>query len=106
MSLGGSITIESVGPTSLVEEGSNYFLRSDSGSSVALSYGGAAVVDGQFGSWTPIGAEQTATGYEVAFKVTGADQYTIWSTDSSGNYLSSAFVSESGSSAALQSFEP
>jgi Tryptophan-rich Synechocystis species C-terminal domain/Putative esterase len=105
-SSGTSTVIESFGSTSLVEEGSNYLLRSDSGSSVALSYGGAVVVDGQLGSWTPIGAEQTATGYEVAFKVTGADQYTIWSTDSSGNYLSSAFVSESGSSAALQSFEP
>ena len=30
---------------------------------------------GQFGGWTPIGAEQTASGYEVAWKVTGADQY-------------------------------
>ena len=36
--------------------------------------------------WTPIGAEQTASGYEVAWKVTGADQYTVWNTDSSGNY--------------------
>ena len=102
-------SIESFGSTSLVEEGSNYFLRSDGGSSVELSYGGAPVVDGQFGSWTPIGAEQTASGYEVAFKVTGADQYTIWSTDNSGNYLSSASLdgnwSQSGSSTALQSFE-
>ena len=30
-------------------------------------------------------AEQTANGYEVAWKVTGADQFTVWSTDSSGN---------------------
>ena len=27
------------------------------------------------GQWAPIGAEQTASGYEVAWKVTGADQY-------------------------------
>ncbi len=78
-----------------MEEGSNYFLRSDGGSSVELTYGGAPVEDGQFGSWTPIGAEQTASGYEVAFKVAGADQYTVWSTDNGGNYLSSAFNSES-----------
>ena len=45
-------------------------------------------VAGQFGAWAPIGAEQTASGYEVAWKVTGADQYTVWNTDSSGNYLS------------------
>ena len=61
---------------------------------------------GQFGGpWTPIGAEQTANGYEVAWKMTGADQYTVWTTDNSGNYLSSAFDVASGTSAALQSFE-
>ena len=64
---------------------------------------------GQFdqfgGHWAPIGAEQTASGYEVAWKVTGADQYTVWNTDNSGNYVSSAFDVASGTSAALQSFE-
>ena len=45
------------------------------------------------------------TGYEVAWKITGADQYTVWFTDNSGNYLSSAFDVASGTSAALQSFE-
>jgi S-formylglutathione hydrolase FrmB len=49
--------------------------------------------------------EQTASGYEVAWKITGADQYTVWYTDNSGNYLSSAFDTASGTSAALQSFE-
>ena len=30
----------------------------------------------QFGIlWTPIGAEQTASGYEVAWKIAGTDQY-------------------------------
>ena len=43
---------------------------------------------GQFGAWTPIGAEQTATGYEVAWKVAGANQYSVWNTDSSGNFVS------------------
>jgi hypothetical protein len=66
-------------------------------------------VAGQFdqfgGPWAPIGAEQTATGYEVAWKITGADQYTVWTTDNSGNYVSSAFDVASGTSAALQSFE-
>ena len=101
--------IEGFGSTSLVEGGSNYFLHPNGGSAVELSYGGAPVVDGQFdqfgGHWVPIGAEQTATGYEVAWKITGADQYTVWLTDNSGNYLSSAFDVASGTSAALQSFE-
>ena len=101
--------IEGFGSTSLVEGGSNYFLYPNGGSAVELSYAGAPVVAGQFdqfgGHWVPIGAEQTASGYEVAWKVTGADQYTVWNTDNSGNYISSVFDVASGTSAALQSFE-
>src|SRR5262245_63142820 len=81
--------IESSGSSSLVEVGTNYFLYPVGGSSgPELSYSGAPVVAGQFGSWTPLGAEQTASGYEVAWKDTGADQYTMWATDSSGGYTS------------------
>jgi serralysin len=69
-----------------------------------LSYGGAYVTAGQFGAWAPIGAEQIAGGYEVAWKMGAADQYTIWTTDSSGNYLSQTAVL-SGASLALQSLE-
>ena len=54
--------------------------------------------------WSPIGAEKTATGYEVAWKVAGADQYTVWTTDNSGNYISNIGV-VSGSSLALESLE-
>ena len=101
--------IESFGSTSLVEGGSNYFLDPNGGSAVELSYGGAPVVAGQFdqfgGHWVPIAAEQTASGYEVAWKVAGADQYTVWYTDNSGNYISSAFNVASGTSTALKSFE-
>ena len=101
--------IESFGSTSLEQDGSNYILHPNSGASNELSYGGAPVVNGQFdqfgGHWVPIAAEQTASGYEVAWKIAGADQYTVWFTDSNGNYISSAFDSASGSSTALQSFE-
>ena len=55
-------------------------------------------------AWSPIGAEKTATGYEVAWKVAGADQYTVWTTDNSGNYISNIGV-VSGSSTALESLE-
>ena len=61
---------------------------------------------GQFGAWAPIGAEQTASGYEVAWKVTGADQYTVWNTDSSGNYITNIVGAVSGTELALQSLEP
>ncbi len=98
--------IEAFGSTSLVEVGSNFFLdTSAAGSGPELKYAGAAVVAGQFGGWTPIGAEQTASGYDVAWKMTGADQYTVWSTDSSGNYVSNPSASVSGSSTALESLE-
>ena len=104
-----STTIEGFGSTSLIADGSNYFLQPNGGSAVELSVGGAPVVAGQFdqygGHWAPIGAEQTASGYEVAWKITGADQYTVWYFDNSGNYVSSALNVVSGSSAALQSFE-
>jgi hypothetical protein len=51
----------------------------------------------------PIGAEQTTTGYEVAWKMPG-DQYTVWNTDSSGNYISQTAI-VSGTSATLESLE-
>ena len=81
--------IESAGSTSLVAVGTKFFLDSIStGSDPSLKYGGADVVAGQFGGWTPIGAEQTASGYQVAWKVPGADQYSVWTTDSNGNFIS------------------
>jgi hypothetical protein len=99
--------IEAFGSTSLVGVGSNYFLYPVGGSSgPELSYSGAPVAAGQFGSWTPIGAEQTANGYDVAWTVPGADQYSVWATDSSGNYTSNILGAVSGTSSALESLEP
>ena len=98
-------TIESSGSTSLVEAGNNIFLDSiSSGSGPSLKVAGVDVVLGQFGGWTPIGAEQTSSGYEVAWKVTGADQFSVWTTDSNGNYISNNGVL-SGTSPTLQSLE-
>jgi Tryptophan-rich Synechocystis species C-terminal domain/Putative esterase len=97
--------IESFGSTSLTEVATHFYLYDSTGTGPSLKYGGADYVDGQFGSITPIAAEQTASGYEVAWKVPGADQYSVWLTDSGGNYLSNALTSVSGSSAGLQSIE-
>ena len=94
--------IESNGSMSLLTDGTNYFLEPNGGTAVKLSYNGAPVTVGQFGGWTPIAAAQTATGYEVALKLAGSDQFTIWDTDSSGNYVSSAFNEASGTSAQLE----
>ena len=57
---------------------------------------------GQNGAWTPIGVEQTAGGYEVAWKM-GADQYIVWATDGSGAYVSTMVGPVSGGNIGLQS---
>ena len=93
----GTVTvIESFGSTSLTQVGNDYYLYNSAGSGPALKAGNVDVVAGQFGDWTPIGAEQTATGYDVAWKVPGADKYTVWFTDSNGNFISNSGVSDGG----------
>jgi serralysin len=98
------IVIESFGATSLAQIGNNYFLY-NGGIGPALKYNGAAVVPGQFGTSVLIGAEQTASGYDVAWRVQGTDQYAVWTTDSSGNFIANVTNTVLGTSAALESFE-
>ena len=98
--------IETNGAMSLLTDGTNYLLEPKGGTAVKLSYNGAPVTVGQFGAWIPVAAAQTATGYEVALELTGSNEFTIWNTDSSGNYLSSAFNEALGTSAQLESYEP
>ena len=77
--------IQTDGSTSLTEVANNYFLYAVGGSSgPALKFGGAAVAAGEFGGWTPIGAVQTSTGYEVAWK-DAIPTVLVWTTDSNGN---------------------
>ena len=99
--------IQQAGSTSLTQVANHYYLYGSSRSGPALKYKGASVTAGEFGSWTPIGAMQTASGYDVAWKNTGTGQYTVWSTDSNGNHkgnLTGGAVS--GTSHALESLEP
>ena len=95
----------SYGTTSLAEIGTNYFLEGGGGSAPELKYSGAAVTAGEFGGWVPIGAVQTASGYDIAWEIPGANQYTVWTTDSSGNYLSNIFGAVAGNSPALELLE-
>jgi autotransporter passenger strand-loop-strand repeat protein len=98
--------IQTDGSTSLTQVANEYFLYAAGGTSgPALSYGGAPVTVGEFGSIAPIGAEKTANGYDLVWKVPGADQYTIWNVDSNGNYISNATGLVSGSSFAIESLE-
>ena len=103
----GTITtvIESYGSTHLTEIANHFYLYNSAGSGPSLKYGGADVVDGQFGAWTLIGAEATSSGYDVAWKAGSADQYTVWGTDNNGNLSSYLANNVSGASTTLQSLE-
>jgi autotransporter passenger strand-loop-strand repeat protein len=93
------------GTTSLKQIGNDYFLVGSGGSGPELMRGGALVTTGEFGTWTPIGAVQTASGYDIAWQIAGTNEYTVWNTDSNGNYISNLIGSVSGTSTTLESFE-
>ncbi|OKO69293.1 hypothetical protein AC629_41400 [Bradyrhizobium sp. NAS80.1] len=97
--------IEAFGATKLDQIGNNYFMdpvAGNAGTGPELKFGGAVVIAGQFGSsWTLLGAEQTSSGYEVAWKNTATGSFTVWNTDSNGNEVSGS----SETAASIVSFE-
>jgi len=98
--------IEAAGVTGLSAGESRYFLLNSGTPDATLKYSGADVVAGQFGAWTPIGADAAAGGgYNVALKFGTADQYTVWKTDATGNYASSLTGVVSGSAPELLAME-
>jgi exo-beta-1,3-glucanase (GH17 family) len=107
-----SVTPLDTGVTTLGQVGNQFAMLPTGGNTgTVLKYNGASVTIGEFGTTVnPIGAEATATGFEVAWKVSGVtdgtDQYIIWNTDSSGNYLSSPTGVVTGQSFALEDLEP
>src|SRR5262249_138208 len=100
--------IESFGSTSLVQvDGNFYFYPVAASTGPQFKYLGTPVTVGRY-NLSYIGVEQTASGYQVALRVPGADQYTVWNTDSNGNVVSNGTggVIVSGSSSVLKSLEP
>ena len=100
-----SIVIETAGSTHLTQVGNNYFLYDAGGAGPSLKYTGVTIVAGQWPGWVPIGGEATATGYEVAWKLGGADQYTVWNTDTNGNDTTNTIGTVFGNSIALELLE-
>ncbi len=101
-----SKTIASNGTLSLVQVANQYALENGGTIAAWVGYSGSPVTAGQFGSAvTPVGAEKTASGYEIAWS-TGSNQYVVWNLGTSGNYTSSATGVVSGQSFALEDLEP
>jgi len=48
---------------------------------------------------------QTASGYDVAFKLAGANEFTVWATNSSGAYVSSLVGIVPGNNTTVESLE-
>jgi hypothetical protein len=94
------------GTTVLTQVGSNYYLNGPSSAGPELYHTGTPVFQGEWGGWAVIGAVQTATGYDIALKFGATDEYTVWNTDSNGNYISNLIGGVTGESQTLQSFEP
>jgi serralysin len=105
-----STDTNSFGSIKLVQVGNNYFLENAStGVGPELQYNGSPVTAGEFmvngSTWTPIGAAATSTGYEVAWKLGTTGTYSVWATDSTGNYTSNLFLPGSGKSTAFETLE-
>jgi serralysin len=98
--------VESAGVTHLTNVANHYYFYDSTNSGPSLKYLGGDIVAGQFGTWSPIGAEKTANGYEVAWKDASSGQYSIWNTDSNGNYVSNVTGIVPGTNATLEALEP
>ncbi|MBR1172298.1 hypothetical protein JQ571_35395, partial [Bradyrhizobium liaoningense] len=75
------------------------------GTGPMLKFNGTAYVAGQFSNWTPIAAEATSIGYDVAWKNTSTGVYTVWTLDNNGNFTSNLLSNVSGTGTSLKSIE-
>ncbi len=97
------VTIATNSVTTLASVENAFIVENLTGSVVSfLKLNGSVVTEGQFpAGWTPVGAVQTGSGYEVAFSAPdrnqpGQNQYVVWNVDSNGNYISNATGTLSG----------
>ncbi|WP_339031805.1 M10 family metallopeptidase C-terminal domain-containing protein [Bradyrhizobium symbiodeficiens] len=104
------VTIEAFGSTKAVLSGGNYYLADiSSGAGPVLKYAGATVIAANFGTWSVIGAEQVSGGgYDVVWKNSANAHYSVWSTDSTGNFQTTLAAAPEvlGTDASLQALEP
>ena len=106
-----------IGPGAVSQIGNNGVLQAAAGGYVFsnppngpldLRYGGAAVRQGQFGAWAPLGAiALPGGGWQVAWRSgTGpGSQYQVWTTDATGNFTGTAVPVTTGTTYALENIE-
>jgi len=95
--------IEDKGNTTLVQTGDHYYLNvADGTAGPELKLNGD--VPGQDGGLTPIGAEQTASGYDVAF-ISADGHYSVWSAGADGNCKQNLTGDLAANSAKLEAYE-
>jgi serralysin len=92
----------------LVLSAGNYNLNpTTGGTGPVLKNGGAPVIAGNYGAWSPVAAEQVSGGgYDVAWKNASTGYFSIWSTDSNGNFVSTLTPEVPGTDSRLKAFEP
>nr|WP_283810315.1 hypothetical protein [Bradyrhizobium sp. UNPA324] len=73
----------------MVVSAGNYYLDNIStGTGPTLKYAGSVVNTANYTTWSVIGAEQVSGGgYDVVWKDSSNGHYSVWSTDSSGNFV-------------------
>jgi hypothetical protein len=90
--------------TTLDQVGNNYGIVAG-GTDVVMQFNGAAVTAGEFGSFNPVAAVETSTGYELIWQESGGSEFAAWNLDNNGNYVSNAFGIVPGTNVALESAE-
>lgn len=70
-----------------------------------LKYQVGAVIVGQFGDYMPLGVEPVSNGYELAWKNPTTGQYSVWSTDTNGNYNGNFYMPGPGNSTGFETLE-
>ena len=104
-----SVTVfQTDGSTSLAQMGNDYYLlAAGTTSGVELSYLGLPVTPSFMGTWSPLGAVATQSGYDVAWKNSVTGTYQVWSVNSNGAFTGNLLSAggSSGSSAALEKLE-
>ncbi|RXG97733.1 M10 family metallopeptidase C-terminal domain-containing protein [Bradyrhizobium zhanjiangense] len=104
------VTIEAIGSTSVVVSGGNYYLDNIStGTGPTLKYQGNVVNTANYTTWSVIAAEQVSGGgYDVVWKDSSNGHYSVWSTDSSGNFVTTLAAAPEvlGTDPSLKALEP